>query len=252
MEGNYKQKIKDAWHQLWSKDFKKQIPNLLTVSRIFSPLVILPLALSGNYIGAACAASVFGLTDTLDGFIARKYDAYSELGRELDAVSDKVFATTLMLPLAINFSPLLFASLGLEAAIGTINVISKKKSNNPQSEIVGKCKTWSLFSLVAASYLSASGFVASSIPKALFAITAGLQTISLGQYSYKFYKAEKNKKEIQPNILTKTEDKPEMKEEKQYTKEDQINDLKEYKNSLLNNSYNTEELKLSRKRESKK
>ena len=78
------------------------LPNLLTLSRILViPLVVATFYVPGDYarwFGCALFAAA-GLTDWLDGHMARRWAQQSELGRFLDPIADKllVSATLLML-----------------------------------------------------------------------------------------------------------------------------------------------------------
>src|ERR1700691_911115 len=86
------------------------LPNLLTLSRIAAiPLVILTFyvpAPLGPWLGCALF-SLAGLTDWLDGRLARAWKQQSELGRFLDPVADKLLVATTLFMLAVNarFSP---------------------------------------------------------------------------------------------------------------------------------------------------
>ncbi len=80
----------------------KSLPNLLTLSRI----LVIPAVVATFYVPGeparwfACALfSAAGLTDWLDGRLARRWEQQSELGRFLDPIADKllVSATLLML-----------------------------------------------------------------------------------------------------------------------------------------------------------
>ncbi len=78
------------------------LPNLLTLSRILAiPIVVATFYVPGDYARwFACALfSAAGLTDWLDGHMARRWAQQSELGRFLDPIADKllVAATLLML-----------------------------------------------------------------------------------------------------------------------------------------------------------
>ena len=69
------------------------LPNLLTVSRILAaPLVGAMVALGGPDWGAAAFVlfAAAALTDFLDGWLARRLNRASALGRMLDPVADKV------------------------------------------------------------------------------------------------------------------------------------------------------------------
>ncbi len=78
------------------------LPNLLTLSRILAiPLVIATFYVSGDSARWFCCAlfSAAGITDWLDGHVARRWEQQSELGRFLDPIADKllVSATLFML-----------------------------------------------------------------------------------------------------------------------------------------------------------
>ena len=78
------------------------LPNLLTLSRILViPIVIGSFYVPGDYARwFACALfSAAGVTDWLDGHMARRWHQQSELGRFLDPIADKllVAATLFML-----------------------------------------------------------------------------------------------------------------------------------------------------------
>jgi cardiolipin synthase (CMP-forming) len=78
------------------------LPNLLTLSRILViPVVVASFYVHGDYARwFACALfSAAGVTDWLDGQLARRWQQQSELGRFLDPIADKllVSATLFML-----------------------------------------------------------------------------------------------------------------------------------------------------------
>jgi len=70
------------------------IPNLLTLLRI---LVVPVFAISvwyGHIIAACFLFAIAGITDLLDGFIARCFNQFSELGAFLDPMADKLLMAT--------------------------------------------------------------------------------------------------------------------------------------------------------------
>jgi CDP-diacylglycerol--glycerol-3-phosphate 3-phosphatidyltransferase/cardiolipin synthase len=73
------------------------LPNVLTLARILAvPLVVL-LFLWSNPWSNPIAATVFiaaALTDTLDGYLARRYGFTTPLGEFLDPVADKLMVAT--------------------------------------------------------------------------------------------------------------------------------------------------------------
>lgn len=77
------------------------LPNVITVTRIASCPVILWLALSPG-IGARFAA--FGLfvaaalSDVWDGYLARRYDLITDMGKLLDPIADKLLLVVTLIP----------------------------------------------------------------------------------------------------------------------------------------------------------
>ena len=72
------------------KKYFSWLPNAITCMNLVSGCVALVLAFNGQYGYASiaiCAAAVF---DFLDGAVARAIGAYSEIGAELDSLSDLV------------------------------------------------------------------------------------------------------------------------------------------------------------------
>ena len=96
---------------------KKHIANIITTSRIvFSlPLLFLPLSSAWFY----AFYLLCGLSDMVDGAVARRTNSTSEFGARLDTVSDFVFMTVAL----IKFVPHLHIPVWLWIWIGVIAVI---------------------------------------------------------------------------------------------------------------------------------
>ncbi len=65
-------------------------PNTLTVVRLLLIPVYLYFFLQGEYILSGVFFSLSGVTDFLDGYLARKYNMETDLGRLLDPLADKL------------------------------------------------------------------------------------------------------------------------------------------------------------------
>jgi len=76
------------------------LPNLLTVARIVSTPVIGYLVVNESYAAAAGLFFVSGLTDLVDGYIARRYHMQTVLGTILDPFADKLLMTVMTTTLA--------------------------------------------------------------------------------------------------------------------------------------------------------
>ena len=68
----------------------KHVPNILTILRLILIPIILYFIYSGNYILAFILFTISGITDVLDGFIARKFNLISNIGKLLDPLADKL------------------------------------------------------------------------------------------------------------------------------------------------------------------
>jgi cardiolipin synthase len=65
------------------------LPNFITVARfVMVPLIILAM-IDGEMLAAFLLFMLAGISDGLDGFIARHFNQRSELGSWLDPVADK-------------------------------------------------------------------------------------------------------------------------------------------------------------------
>ena len=68
----------------------KHIPNILTILRFVLIPVILYFIFAGNYILAFIFFTLSGITDILDGAIARKFNLISTFGKLMDPLADKL------------------------------------------------------------------------------------------------------------------------------------------------------------------
>ncbi len=66
------------------------LPNLITVLRICLVPVIIKLMLSEHYMAALWLFTAAGVSDALDGYIARRFDMRTTLGATLDPLADKI------------------------------------------------------------------------------------------------------------------------------------------------------------------
>ena len=103
-----------SWMKLtsnWRKEIGT-IPNLLSIFRV----VLLPFyfyfVLEQSFMLAGILIALSGITDFLDGFIARKFNQITELGKLLDPVADKLTQLVLILSMAW-YRPMIWWIFGL-------------------------------------------------------------------------------------------------------------------------------------------
>jgi cardiolipin synthase len=80
----------------------KHIPNILTIIRFLLIPIIVILAFKDNYIATMIVLTISGLTDVLDGYIARKFNFISNFGKLMDPLADKMTQVALLGTLAIQ------------------------------------------------------------------------------------------------------------------------------------------------------
>lgn len=78
------------------------LPNLITIARIFAVPLIIWLIVSDQFYGAFIVSLLAGLSDALDGFLARRFHWQTELGAYLDPIADKIMLTSVYAALAFH------------------------------------------------------------------------------------------------------------------------------------------------------
>ena len=78
----------------------KQIPNAITIARMVAALPLLFFLIEGDTKVAFWIAVLAGLSDSIDGYLAKKFDWRTELGGLLDPIADKLLLSVCFLGLA--------------------------------------------------------------------------------------------------------------------------------------------------------
>ncbi|OQY07883.1 MAG: CDP-diacylglycerol--glycerol-3-phosphate 3-phosphatidyltransferase [Desulfobacteraceae bacterium 4572_123] len=122
------------------------IPNILTLIRILlTPLFVIFL-LKNLYSSALIVFTIAGISDGLDGFIARYFNQRTTLGAYLDPIADKILLTAAYASLAIlNIIPswltVIVISRDVLIAIGMFIFTLTNISIEVKPSIVSKCTT---------------------------------------------------------------------------------------------------------------
>lgn len=77
------------------------LPTSITIARIVLVPVVIWLISAGEFSLAFWCFVIAGLTDALDGYLARVLDQRTELGAYLDAVADKILLVSIYITLGI-------------------------------------------------------------------------------------------------------------------------------------------------------
>ncbi len=132
------------------------IPNILSTFRIS----LIPFIVWYYYddfkfhmVVVAALVVVSGITDVVDGFIARRFNMVSDVGKILDPIADKLTQATVMFCLASNHTALIplvvvIVIKELLMMIGTIVLMNDQKVETPYARWWGKLATVVLYSLM--------------------------------------------------------------------------------------------------------
>ena len=165
------------------------LPNKITLSRI----ILLPAFLAvglitfpGNYFVAAGLFILLAVTDFLDGYIARKNNIVTNLGKFLDPIADKLLCTTGLLLMIVGDNPIIpnpygiicvFIILLRDYAVTGLRQIAQLKNVIIPADKLGKIKA--NFQYV----MTVLGFVVAG----LYSIESIADSIVVDVFNYVFY-----------------------------------------------------------------
>ena len=179
------------------------LPNILSVFRILLiPFIIVFYTVNNDYITAVILVIVSAVTDMLDGFIARRFDQVTDLGKILDPISDKLTQGAIILCLTSKYRYLwimivLFALK--ELTVGILGLLVLKRANRISgAQWYGKlCTTVTLIIL---GLLLLFPFVYPDMPDAvayiLSAVCTGFILFSLVMYGRFFIRTLKETEKV--------------------------------------------------------
>jgi cardiolipin synthase len=124
------------------------IPNALSFLRLGSVPVFVYLFVTDHTNAAVILYAAGGWTDFFDGWIARRFNQVSELGKLLDPIADRVFIAALVVALiATDVLPLWVALviIGRDVLIlGLYPIVHRGSLKKIRVNFVGKCATAAL------------------------------------------------------------------------------------------------------------
>jgi len=225
------------------KTNKKQRANMWTFSRLTTsfliPLCSLLSILTANislFITSIGITAFGGLTDCFDGRSARKHNSFSEYGRLLDQISDKIFSLMVGINIAL-FNPLYLLTLLGEVLIVASNIPYdlKYKELKIKSTMMGKIKQWPLFTSLVL------GFIAVLNPAIILAANISIITTFLFQIATIASYVKKNKNEVKK--IKEKEQENDLIEIKDVSDKDKV------KEKTLNEKNNNSQSKTTSKKE---
>lgn len=122
------------------RKIKVILPNLITLSRVISLVLGFILFIKEKKLESICLYLYGTVSDALDGYLARKWNATTKLGGYLDATSDKFFALSIIILGVLNKKYIILSIAVLELIITIINLKIINKNKITHTVRVGKFK----------------------------------------------------------------------------------------------------------------
>lgn len=170
------------------------IPNILSFFRLaLIPVIVWLYVARHNYLWTVILLIISGLTDVVDGFIARKFNMISDLGKALDPVADKLTQFVMLICLLTRFPYMLlpiFIMFFKELAAGIMGLITIRRTGKVTSAVWhGKANTVLLYATIMVH------LVWYNIPEVwsnvLVGVCAGVMLMSSAMYTMFYFNAFK-------------------------------------------------------------
>ncbi len=133
----------------------KRLPNIITLTRILVVPILVWLVVVDDLRVAFWLFLAAGISDAIDGFIAKRFDAVSEVGIYLDPLADKVLLVGVFVTLgAVDLMPpwlvILVVSRDILIVGGILFSFALSLPLTPNPSRLGKFNTFAQISLAAA------------------------------------------------------------------------------------------------------
>ena len=183
--------------ELFRKNQILTIPNLLSLVRLLLiPIIVWLYVGKGNYYAAFGVVVLSGATDLVDGFIARRFNMISDLGKILDPAADKLTQAALFVCLASKYSFMwvLFGVFALkEIGMMIMGAIDMKKTDSVNgAQWYGKVNTAVVYGTMMLLILLPD--LDPIIANAILVFDAAVMLASLTMYGHFYFKHIKENK----------------------------------------------------------
>jgi cardiolipin synthase len=166
---------------------RRRIPNALTIGRIFlipAYVVLITTCDGGRSWPAAIVFGIAGVTDQVDGYLARRWKVESPFGKIADPLADRLMIDCAVILLIhagrLPWLALLIPARDLVALVGTPIVMGR--GYEFQVNLLGKAATWLLYASLGFIMVTRDG---TTWPVVVFWIGLALAFVSLAEYAIK-------------------------------------------------------------------
>ncbi len=166
------------------------LANKITFFRfLLVPLYVFFIGYTDNYTLAFIVFILAAITDFLDGYIARKYNMVTNLGKFIDPLADKFLTLAAFIVFATKFSYIspvvLMIVVFRELAISVFRAVASSNNNVIAASIFGKIKTILQITLVIVMNLSLITWIPRLLIDVFTVSMVAITLISLFEYIYK-------------------------------------------------------------------
>ena len=184
----FKEGMTNLFNNIKKGNIKVELANLLTISRLLAPFILIPLIALNKNTAFIIMIIIFSLTDTFDGYFARKFNAVTPFGEYLDAFVDKIYIGSLLFPIVLfpwietNLLIFIWIFILFELLISISNIYQFHHNLKPHTVYLGKVKTTVMFITMGVIYLKRFLNFTSIIIIVLLSILLILEVITLVLY----------------------------------------------------------------------
>jgi CDP-diacylglycerol--glycerol-3-phosphate 3-phosphatidyltransferase len=163
----------------------RHLPNALTIARLALVPVFVVLLLradDGYSWPAAIVFAVAGITDQVDGFLARRWHAESRFGTFADPLADRLMIDAAVVLLWLDDRlPWVALAIPLRDVVAiAMTPVALGRGYEFRVNLLGKIATWLLYASLAFVMVTHEG---TEWPLVVFWIGVALAVVSLGQYA---------------------------------------------------------------------
>lgn len=172
------------------------IPNVLSFFRLcLIPIIVWLYISKEDYFWTLMALLLSGLTDVVDGIIARKCNMISDFGKAFDPIADKLTQAAVLCCLVVRFNYMMIP-LGMlvikEVVTGITALISIKKTEQVEGAVWhGKLTTVVLYLMMAVHLVWFN--IPTTVSLIMVGVCIGIMIMSFIMYSVRNIKAIKYK-----------------------------------------------------------
>ena len=164
-------------------------PNLLTIARILLTPLFVILLLADLYVASLLIFGLAGISDGLDGFIARYFNQRTTLGAYLDPIADKLLLASAFICMAIlkivpSWVAVIVISRDVLILIGIAIFTITEKSYRVKPSVISKITTVAQITTIIIALLHVSTMALGTLMVTLFWVASALTTVSGLHYVY--------------------------------------------------------------------